>query len=192
MRLWLALAILALVSCDQPKPGPVYASTTATPPAHVAAPTFSVSLIDVQQHGYSQAPAWFVRVRYQYTGNLPHVVIETTADIGTPTPGGQIYGTRRAVDLSKYEYDVFFNGTAPEHRYIRVYPAEVVGANWHNGMAWLPPQFPTGITPWHLDITWPDVFLHKAAGTVVQSDMTLAVDWDIDVAANTTITVTIP
>ena len=182
-RLTIMALLLLAVACDKP-------ATVAPQPVHAASPgpsqpvTLSVQVIDVQTHSYSQAPAWFVRVRYQTNSNLPHVVIETMAVMN-----GQFYATTRAVDLSRYEYDVFYNGAAPELRSIRIYPAEVVGANWHNGMAWLPTAYQPGVIAWHLDVSWPDVFLHPASGTIAQADYAAEHHWSIDISPTSTVTV---
>ena len=186
IRAIMALAALAIfASCDVPST-PTTSAVSASGPTTPT--TLSVTHIDTQIHGYAQAPAWFVRVRYQTTSTLPHVIIESQA-----LYNGQMYGTVRAVDLSRYEYDVFYDGAAPSGRQIRVYPAEVVGANWHNGVAWINHDpFPAGVTRWHLDISWPDVYLHQKAGTIVQADYTAAVSWHIDVSPQSVVTVSIP
>lgn len=190
MKYLLPLLLLALASCseaDFPATS-VHASLIAVTPGPVPPAVTTVTLVDVQTHGYAQAPAWFVRVRYSTTSNLPHIVIEETATIN-----GQALGNVRVVDLARYEYDVFYDGAAPSGRQVRAYPAQVAGVNWHNGVGWVNHSpFPPGVQLYHLDVAWPDIFLHPRSGAIVQADLSAAVNWTIDISNQSVVTVHIP
>lgn len=194
----LACCALWCAACDDvDHPATVVAAAPASNTAPIPSPVVPtaparlvVTHIDTQVHSYAVAPAWFVRVDYDIQ-NSPYtvVVVEETA-----VYNGQAYGTVRALDLSQHpEYDAFYDGAAPSGRKIRVYPAEVSGANWHNGVAWLNEHpWPNTVMPWHLDISWPDIYLNPKAGHIVAADHGADVSWSIDVTNTTVVTVSIP